>query len=190
MYGNKELQQFRLENLAKSKNGILLSNYIDCKKLIKIQCEHGHQWETTPDHLFKGTWCPTCVGRNPIEQQKRLKELILYKDGILLSNYVNSHAKVKIICKHGHQWDAAPNNLFKGTWCPTCSKIDKEFYQKRIEELAKSKNGTLISNYINARKKVRIQCEYGHQWDVIPFSLFSNNTWCPHCYKNQFKEKK
>ena len=53
----------------------------------------------------------------------KMQELAASKGGKCLSKvYVDSHTKLTWECSQGHAWDAKPNNVSNGTWCPICSK--------------------------------------------------------------------
>jgi hypothetical protein len=56
-------------------------------------------------------------------------------------------------------------------------KYSIEFFKN----LAIERGGECLSNeFIGVNKKIKIKCEKGHIWDVVPYSLLKNS-WCPHC---------
>jgi hypothetical protein len=54
------LQQ--IKELAQKRGGECISTeYINSKTKLRWRCEHGHEWETTPDTIKRGRWCPKCA---------------------------------------------------------------------------------------------------------------------------------
>ncbi len=54
-----------------------------------------------------------------IEEMRSIAE---ERGGKCLSNfYVNSQTKLLWECLKGHQWEATPNGIKSGTWCPYCA---------------------------------------------------------------------
>jgi hypothetical protein len=50
-----------MQSLAKDNGGICLSkNYVNVKTKLIWKCENNHVWESTPDNIKKGRWCPHC----------------------------------------------------------------------------------------------------------------------------------
>ena len=110
-----------IENLAILKGGLLISKkYINDRTKLKWKCIHGHIWLATPGNIKRGSWCPFCAGQGKptIDFYKKLAKS---KKGICLSDrYLNAHTKLKWRCKSGHEWEASPNNIKRGSWCPYC----------------------------------------------------------------------
>jgi len=44
----------------------------------------------------------------------------------LSDTYVNNQTKLLLECAEGHQWEAAPNSIKNGSWCPHCARIAKK----------------------------------------------------------------
>ncbi len=58
--------------------------------------------------------------RLTIEEMQRIAQ---ERGGECLSTeYIDGKTKLKWQCKVGHEWEARPNNVKHGTWCPTCAK--------------------------------------------------------------------
>lgn len=100
--------------------------------------------------------------RIPIKDRKykrvglaRVKQFVLDRhEGKCLSiEYINSKTSLLFECKDGHQWTAIWTNIYKGKWCPICSKFageritriffesifDKKFLKARPEWLISPK---------------------------------------------------
>ena len=55
------------------------------------------------------------------ERLKELQEIAKLRRGKLLSEkYINAITKLKWQCKESHIWEARPNDIKKGSWCPYC----------------------------------------------------------------------
>ena len=44
--------------------------------------------------------------------------------------YVDSKTNIKWECSEGHQWEATPNNVMRGSWCPTCYRFKRSSLNK------------------------------------------------------------
>jgi hypothetical protein len=141
--------------LAREKGGLCLSSqYINNRTKLKWQCKEGHVWESRPSDIQSGYWCRKCglvlaanKRRASIED---MKELARKKGGNCISeNYINSQTKLKWQCKEDHVWEAKPNCISRGQWCPYCSKNVKLTIEK-MQSLAQERGGECLSNeYIN-----------------------------------------
>jgi hypothetical protein len=63
--GNQPLGMMAMHNLAEDKEGKCLSTiYENCKTIMLWQCRYGHTFQSTPDNIKHGRWCPQCrVGK-------------------------------------------------------------------------------------------------------------------------------
>ena len=53
-------------------------------------------------------------------------ELAKKRNGECLSTeYINAHTKLLWKCADGHEWEAKPNNIQQGKWCPICARRKK-----------------------------------------------------------------
>ena len=99
------------------------SNYINYDTHVLIECAIGHIFWSTPGNTIRGHWCAKC-SYGVVTAEKDLQNLVLSKNGKLHSHYKDSKSKVLIECEKGHKWEATPNAIKQGTWCPKC-KISK-----------------------------------------------------------------
>lgn len=111
--------------------------------------------EGNTSNILRGKWCPTC-NKKPRLTINIFTEIAKKRDGKSLSNkYFNQKTKLTFECQNGHQWDALPNNIQKGKWCPTCKGNRK----KTIEDaqlLAKKNQGKCLSSeYLNSKSKLQ-----------------------------------
>lgn len=107
--------------ILNEKGGIALNDYTNNRTKVLIQCNKGHQWETTPSCIKIGTWCPECSGVTPEQARDKFYNIIHERGGIALSEYVNSTTKVLVQCEKGHRWYTTSTNIGNNRWCPTCN---------------------------------------------------------------------
>jgi hypothetical protein len=175
-----------MKQLAAHHNGKCLSNeYINSKTNLRWECAKGHQWESAPGNIRQGNWCPVCAGniRCTIEEVQKIAES---KGGKCLSNeYINDNTKLKWECAQGHQWNAVPNSIKQGRWCPHCG-IENRSKARRLtieemQDLAEKRGGKCLSkSYFNSVTKIKWECSEGHQWDARPADV-KQGYWCPYC---------
>ena len=112
--------------------------------------------------------------------------------------YVDSKAKVCIICpEHGEFWQA-PAAHVRGNECPVCAnkkrslfkKWDNEEFIKRAREVHGAKYNYDSVNYEGNNKKVKIICpEHGEFWQTPAAHIFLKSG-CPKCaHKGLSKEE-
>jgi hypothetical protein len=140
-----------------------------------------------------------------------MQNIALERGGKCLSVfYKNAHTKLIWSCQFGHQWEAIPNNVVRGNWCPVCAKknswelrrlqgTDKHkprsdetlnLLLEKMKQIAVERQGKCLSTeYINSRSKLLWVCQDGHQWYASSNNI-SNGTWCPHCSAEHVNNKR
>ena len=120
LYEKQKFIENTLKEIINKKGGIMLSNYVNKRTKIKIRCSKGHEWETLPQNIINGTWCPDCFS-NKNGFLKEIQDIAKARGGTCLSNkYINNKTKLKFRCAEGHEWWARPKSIKEGTWCPEC----------------------------------------------------------------------
>jgi hypothetical protein len=84
------------------------------------QCEQGHRWETTYNHIQRGRGCPFCAGKAPktpadycaLAEERGFRWL-----GPEVST---TRDKTSWECEQGHRWKACYHDVQQGTGCPVC----------------------------------------------------------------------
>lgn len=183
IYSPHHLHQ--MKEIAKSRGGECLSKaYITNHTKMKWRCCEGHVWNATPGHIKSGEWCPNC-SQNVVKTLEDMRILAQIEGGeCLATEYSNAHTKLTWRCSEGHEWEAVPNSVQQGSWCPYCSgnvplAIDE------MKEIAKSRGGECLSpEYRNNRYKLRWQCSIGHEWEASPGNI-KKGKWCPTCAGNK-----
>jgi hypothetical protein len=115
-----------MHELAHERDGKCLSStYINSQTKLLWECCEGHRWESTPNKVKSGRWCPTCFNKTRGDFRKltieEMNQIAADRDGRCLSEaYTNNRTKLLWECREGHTWEAAPAGIKKGTWCPKC----------------------------------------------------------------------
>ena len=170
------------KKIARDRGGECLSSeYRGARNKMRWKCGLGHIWEADLNHIKnRNSWCPHCAGKakKTIEQ---MRELAGARNGKCLSlAYVNVSTKLTWECSEGHIWDAVPNSIQKGVWCPVCAG-NRPLTLKYFRRLARERNGTCLStSYENQHSKMRWECVEGHRWVATAASI-QNGSWCPRC---------
>lgn len=190
-----------LQAIAGSRGGKYLSQtYVNARTKVRWECDKGHTWQMTPNEVRRGRWCPRC-GRERIAQALRsnigeMQEIAVTRGGKCLSKaYKNANTKLKWRCSAGHEWDATPANVKRGTWCPTCARFKREealrlariktgrtrLTIEQMSSLAEVKGGKCLSTeYVDSKTKLIWQCDKGHIWHSAPQNITAGK-WCPVC---------
>ena len=122
-----------MKELAKKRGGKCLSTkYINMYTKLKWKCNKNHIWETSPQVIKIGCWCPRCSGRLANKEKiltiEQMNSIAEKREGECMSNkYTNCHTKLKWKCKNGHIWKATPTSIIhNNTWCNICSGNGKQ----------------------------------------------------------------
>ena len=176
-----------MKMIARERNGLCLSKeYGNSKTKLMWQCELGHVWDAIPNSIIRGSWCPIC-GREKLKGKRHthtieeMKEIAGRRGGLCESDvYVNYTTNLKWRCEDGHRWEATPNNIIKGTWCPYCvGNIILTI--EEMQRIAKSRGGECLSReYKGSHSKLKWKCSEGHIWEATPTDIKSRK-WCPYC---------
>lgn len=174
--------------LAEELGGICLSNeYVNNKTKLHWRCAEGHEWEALPQNIKRGHWCQVCgnkrQGRQKAKNIETAHKLAQARGGECLSSeYTNNRTRLTWRCSEGHEWEAIPASIQRGSWCPKCAgKLPPVDAIRELRELAKTRSGECLSEqYLDAKTKLRWRCAEGHEWKAIPDSV-RRGTWCPHC---------
>ena len=184
--GSMKLTIEEMRKLAEERGGRCLSDvYVNSTTKLVWECSEGHTWKAVPNSVKCGNWCPKCAKKRIAQASKLdIREMTLLaekKDGKCLSNnYVNAHTKLLWECKEGHQWEAPPNYIQQGNWCPLCAG-NITLTIKNMQAIAKGRGGRCLSNtYANTKTKLLWECAEGHQWEATPGTV-NRGSWCPFC---------
>jgi len=171
--------------LARERGGECLSlAYRNADQRLRWRCAHGHAWRAKPADVVKGSWCPTCakaIGSRPKLTLADLRATARERGGRCLAEvYVNNKRPVSWECARGHRWNASPNRVRQGSWCPTCAhRLPGTLGGMRA--LAADQGGRCVSRSWNDhRKPLRFVCAAGHRFSALA-SAVRTGVWCPRC---------
>ena len=138
--GVQKLTIEEMQHIAERNNGKCISkNYDNTRTKLLWECSKGHQWEAPLGQVKSGSWCPYCAGKAKltIEEMQRLAKKRAGK--CRSKTYIDGQTKLLWECAEGHQWEAIPNSIKRGTWCRECStglgeRICREFFEQIFEK--------------------------------------------------------
>jgi len=161
--------------------------YVINTSRIKVRCSCGYLFETTPNQIQQGGWCPPCSKRSKDKEHLAsvLKKYI--DDGNywtwVSGEYVNQRTHILLLCKNGHRIKMTPKSVKKGSSCPCCvgKCFDKDYHTRWLQYIVKNKRGKWTGGeYVDSRTKITLCCQYGHTFETIPSSL-KQGSWCSVC---------
>ena len=163
-----QIAKTKLQEEVVKRNHILLTPYLSAHAPIKIKCEKGHTFNTTPNRYRKGFGCSWCSGRNPGQSKTTFLNQISTRNHILLSPYIDNSEKVTIQCPFGHVFKQAPVKFKSGQGCRVCANTDTVASFNRLEEKVISQGDTIVGEYISNQKPLAMLCREGHLFDIRP----------------------
>jgi hypothetical protein len=170
-----------LKHIARDRGGKCLNkSYLGMENRHTFKCENGHIWDAIPSSIIKGHWCGKCKGvqRRTLEE---MQKLALSRGGKCLSaKYVNGRTPLKWRCSKGHAWEAKPNDVVNGTWCPECGGTRRGTIIE-MRALAMEHGGQCLSReYVNGRTPLKWKCDKGHVWGAKS-EYVKGGHWCHQC---------
>lgn len=179
----------------------ILSDYKGTDNKIKIiyHCElHGDTYtELNAKNICKDYFnpCKKCQSVNKSEsaqnQKKdkifyynRLKEYCESKDGKLLSKeWTKAKDYYEFKCSNPNHppFKTTADALYSGGhWCPYCSGRKGNF-EEELKNIIESKNGEMLSGYINSKTPIKVKCKkHNYVWKITSCNL-KKGRWCPIC---------
>jgi hypothetical protein len=169
-----------------------LVEYVNSYTKIKIICKEHGEFEQTPRKHLSGQGCRDC-GYNKLKS----KNFILNASKIhnnefdySLVEYVNSHTKVKIICREHGIFEQNPNSHLNGQKCKKCvienNKLTNEEFIEKSNIVHSNKYDYSLVNYINNIIDVDIICKEHGIFKQRPSNHLTGNG-CTKCYIDKFK---
>lgn len=158
----------------------------ELKDTIRRECKQtGYELPT----LFENTevdFSPAYKTNHDMDQMNKLREIAREHNGELLAtNYLGSKSPHRWRCRKGHEWEAKPNNIKNGSWCPTCAGKAKVTIED-MRKLARSHGGRCLSKrYVNIMTPLLWECQCGHKWESAPNNVKNAGSWCPECGRSK-----
>jgi hypothetical protein len=189
----KDINTFvkQANTLHKNKYDYSKSEYVNNKSKIKIICpKHGEFCQTPDNHISAKNGCPLCV-KNPKITVNDFITRSIQKHGLRYDyshiKYENLNKKIKIKCiNHGFFYQK-PNHHISGSGCPKCSNkhnySTKEFIET-ANEIHENKYDYSLTNYINAKTKIKIICHKHGEFCQAPSSHL-NGRGCNVCSESK-----
>ena len=173
------------EVAAKQGGKCLSETYKNTHSKLTWQCSEGHVWDTQPNYISGGYWCPQCTKATfRLERLQVMQQLAITNGGKCLSEeYVNEKTQLKWQCENGHIWVTLPASISHGHWCRKCRVRKERMLQlEKMQKLARSRGGKCLSDsFVSIHHKLKWQCEHGHVWMTTPMVVRHNGSWCPVC---------
>ena len=121
---NSDIEE--MQRIAESRGGKCLSDtYVSGSTKLLWECAKGHQWQSVPNNIKRGSWCLQCAGKSR-KTINDMQKIAKQRGGRCLSDtYVNINTRLLWECSEGHQWKAMPHHVNRGSWCPYCSRLSK-----------------------------------------------------------------
>jgi hypothetical protein len=183
--------------MARARGGQVLSRaYLGDLTKLRFRCAEGHEWRQAPGGVQQGKWCAVCGRARTAAARKaptiaRFYTLVTRRGGVVRSpRYVNGRTKLRLRCREGHEWEAMPASILRGTWCPTCANPERQAGRKRrvlirLRNIATKRGGRVLSpDFAGSKLRLRFRCARGHTWAALPASI-ERGAWCPACKEGE-----
>lgn len=173
-----------IKKIALQKGGDCISlAYVSSKTKLSFKCSQGHQWDTRPDHINTGSWCPYCKNLRLEDPLREIQEIAIKRGGICLAKTPPRQKQhVLFRCFHGHEWESTPDSIKRNnSWCPVCCGNVKENALNEIRAIASNRGGQcLADDYKTRRGNLSFRCAEGHEWNTAAYNVMAGS-WCPQC---------
>lgn len=184
----------RLQGVVERRGGVLLDNeYHNSLTRVRVRCAEGHEWLVTPASLLEGSWCQVCMAAAKRGQSfPRLSlvdmQVVAESRGgrCISETYVNCDTHLRWQCRSGHEWEAKPASIRRGSWCPICARRLGSIDGMRA--IAVEHGGTCDSStYETHKDMLHFTCADGHRFMLTGRSVKSG-VWCPTCEQRDTPE--
>lgn len=101
-----------------------------------------------------------------LKQLAKVKNTILSRGEVLLSEYVSANLKLKIQCKEKHVYEIRWLDISQGKGCSYCTRNKKLTIEQVKEEVVKRGQELLSQEYINSSTHLLIKCKAGHEFKI------------------------
>lgn len=121
-----------------------------------------------------------------------MQALAARRNGQCLSQeFHGMEAKLVWRCERGHEWQAIPERIQQGSWCPMCARLKMRDTLEHMCEIARERGGRCLSaEYVNSDTPLLWECARGHRWHARPHRINSPRpSWCPVCAKENSKKE-
>ena len=105
----------------------------------------------------------------------------------LSSSYSGIKAKLDWQCSERHTWQATPDSVIQGAWCPICA-VERRSLARRthsiaeLRAIAQSRGGDCLSEeYLGVHVPLKWVCSNAHVWEAEPNRVVNAGHWCLIC---------
>lgn len=169
-----------------------IDNYIDNHTKLRVihkKCQNTYMVEPKA-FLYTGRRCPYCNGGVRKKDEDFIKDFYNKANGeyILLSNYNNANARVKV--KHlvcNNEYYVKPSKFLSDRKCPFCYGSHKKSSEEFKHEVENITNGEyeVLDDYITALNKIRFRHKKcGNIFNIKP-NTFLCGSRCPFCKQSK-----
>jgi len=171
------------------------SDYFNANTPLLWKCAQGHVWKTRRGFVQQGGWCPACAIERRSSARRHdihaIQALAENRGGMCISSeYVGSAEKVRWRWANGHEWEATPNQIQRGSWCPRCSPgygarlcrcllevlFNAEFPKVKPRWLGTPRNTLLELDGYCERLKLAWEYKGQQHYEFVPFFAKRPNT--------------
>jgi hypothetical protein len=170
-----------VEDFYKQNGCELLESYTNARTSVKYRCKCGVISQNNFFYFIKSPYCWECQARKQAHSQEHVETIFKKRGCELLDTYRNNWTRMKFLCRCGEISTitlASFND--KGCYCENCGgkkKLTTEYIQN---ELAKF-NYSLNTAYVNAKIKLQLKCDKGHDCK-INWNSFQQGKRCCTCF--------
>lgn len=180
---------------------LLSEDYINNRRKLDVRCPEGHVFRSSFSDWL-GT-CPVCnsikngyiVSANyhnlcktsEIQRQCNAEEYELLSEiNDDYQDYVSSlKQRIKLKCPNGHIYETSLRSWLRGNRCVECRKDKERKGIDYVRQQIENEGYKLLSDeYLNARTKLKIQCDRGHKY-FASWNKWTQGRRCPHCSSTQ-----
>jgi GNAT superfamily N-acetyltransferase len=164
--------------------------YTNCDEILETICPAGHKYFVRFKTFQKrGHRCTECSG----QRKKTFEEVkdIIEKEGytLLSKTYTNNKQKLEILCPEGHKYNVRLANFDSlEQRCSKCAGL-KKLTQEEVEQFFRKRGEILISQYINCKTPLEVQCKKGHIYKIVYNNASFSDQGCKICYSGPGKKK-
>lgn len=176
--GRRQKQAALLQAWVRAHRGYeQIGEYVDAKTWVHIRCPQGHDWYPTPDSVLnQGTKCGQCYGHTKELAEAKLRAIVAARNASIGSEYINSQAKILVICGKEHEWWVLPNAVLQGHWCFECvgnspnRAAGAEFLAVLAEHDGRLDPDHPAGKYVSIKTPVAVICNKDHRTLILPGS--------------------
>lgn len=186
----QERRLLEMQQIAKERGGQCLSTHSPHHRFkLRFRCGVcNKEWETRPDQIKAGKWCPKCGLKRMHDGNKKhtiasIKAYAVKRGGeCLSSDYTDNDVPLLWECSKGHKWHSPLRNVLNmGSWCPKCAG-NRKITIEELKTLAEKRGGKCLKlEYRDERPFATWVCNLGHEWKSLASGVINNGHWCPKC---------